>query len=239
MRFAPLLLAGLAAASHVKVRREQQNLEVTTEYVDTTTTVTVTSTYGQAMGPFNADIGGGGPPINQENNINLNQNNVVDPTPSPPSSDSSSISTPPESTPEPEETTVQTQPTSTETQSQPQETHEDPPPDRSSGNAQTGELTVYDYPVGAYLKCGYTGFSSEDSEYFAIALPAAEWTDMGSNCGRSYIVEYNGVKINAKLGDGCAACAIGDVDLPTGLYKKLLGANAEWTRLNGVKWYPG
>lgn len=106
-----------------------------------------------------------------------------------------------------------------------------------SGQVYSGDITFYD-PDGNYGSCGDKIQNSED----AVALPLSMMQSVSSKsnghpwCGKKIAIEFNGQTFNAIVKDSCPGCKNGDVDMTSGLFKKVTGGAVDGRGKGLAKW---
>jgi hypothetical protein len=107
----------------------------------------------------------------------------------------------------------------------------------ASGQVYTGDITFYD-PDGNYGSCGDKIQNSED----AVALPLSMMKAVSSKsnghpwCGKKIAIQFNGQTFTATVKDSCPGCNDGDVDMTSGLFKKVTGGTVDGRGKGLAKW---
>lgn len=95
-----------------------------------------------------------------------------------------------------------------------------------------GEMTYY-YTATSATAPSACGTTNDGETEMVLALPGSIMTD--ADCGKSVVLQYNGVTQTAKVVDKCPSCDPTHLDLSVALFEAL-GPLTDGV-LRGVKWY--
>lgn len=114
----------------------------------------------------------------------------------------------------------------------------EPAPGGTAGSPYTGgDITFYD-PNGGYGSCGTNIANGDD----VVALPFGMMDSISTKsnghpwCGKKVAIYYGGKTYYATVQDKCMGCKPNDIDMTSGLFKKVCGDSVDGRGKGLAKW---